>query len=252
MLTLLRPLWLPVAYYLSWIWFGLGGLALNIACMPLLLLPRSERRGRRVRAVTRSMFNFWKQWLHFSNVIRITWNGFDRPLPSGVIYAANHPGIMDAPLLLSGLPDTVCIMKPALLRNPFIAPTALACGYVSAGDNGVELLRNAVDRINAGQSLLIFPEGTRTATGSRLNPLKPGFAVIARRSGRPVQLIYVRASPHLGSKSLPWWHLPVLPGHVEFTLGELIPPEEIDSPLAFTERIAERFRATLAPVSSLA
>lgn len=249
-MRLLRQLWLAIAYYLSWIWFGLGGLALNLACVPLLLLPKPERRGHRVRAVTRSMFNFWLQWLHVSNVIRVTWTGFDRPLPTGVIYAANHPGIMDAPLLLAGLPDTVCIMKPALLRNPFVAPTALACGYVSAGENGVDLLRNSIARVNAGQSLLVFPEGTRTATGSVINPLKPGFALIARRAGCSVQLIYVRATPHLGSKSLPWWHLPVLPGRVEFILGELIPPDEIDSPFDFTERIAEHFRATLAPVSS--
>ncbi len=248
----LRTFWLPVAYYLSWVWFGLGGLLLNLACVPVLLLPDRERHGPRARATTRWLFNFWLRWMRASDVIRVTWIGFDRPLPTGVVYVANHPGIMDAPFLLARLPDTVCIFKPALLRNPFIAPTALACGYVSAGENGLDLIRNAVDRVNAGQSLLIFPEGTRTVANSVLNPLKPGFALIARRANRPVQLIRVRTSRNLGSKSLPWWRTPSLPGWVEFTLDACIPAEEIDSPVAFADRITAHFQSHLQPVSDRA
>ncbi|MDF3057373.1 MAG: hypothetical protein K0R17_1588 [Rariglobus sp.] len=252
MLSLFRQLWLPVAYYLSWILFGLGGLVLNFACIPLLLLPHRERHGPRVRAVTRWMFNFWLRWMHASGVVRVTWNGFDRPLPTGVIYVANHPCLVDAPFLFARLPDTVCIFKPALLRNPFIAPTALLCGYVSAGENGIDLIRNSVERLAAGQSLLIFPEGTRTASGRTLNPLKPGFALIARRSGCPVQLIRVRSSPLLARKSCPWWRVPPLPGCVEFTLDEFIFPGEIDSPASFSERIAAHFQEKLPLVSDCA
>lgn len=248
MLRMLRQLWLPIAYYLSWVWFGLGGLALNLAFMPLLLSPNRERHGSRVRATTRWMFDFWLRWMHASGVVRVTWNGFDRPLPTGVIYVANHACLVDAPFLFARLPDTVCIFKPALLRNPFIAPTALLCGYVSAGDNGIDLIRNSVNRLAAGQSLLIFPEGTRTASGVSLNPLKPGFALIARRAGCPVQLIRVRSSPLLARKTLPWWRVPPLPGWVDFTLDELIPAEEIDAPAAFAERIATHFRTTLPPI----
>lgn len=248
MLKPLRQLWLAVAYFLSWIWFGLGGLVLNLAFGPLLLLPNRERHGPRVRRLTRWMFGFWLRWMHASGVVRITWNGFDRPLPTGVVYVANHPCLVDAPFLLARLPDTVCIFKPALLRNPFIAPTALLCGYVSAGENGVDLVRNAVERLHAGQSLLIFPEGTRTASGTNLNPFKPGFALIAHRAGCPVQLIRVRSSPLLARKACPWWRVPPLPGWVEFTLGECIPPEEIASPLAFSENLADHFRAHLPAV----
>jgi 1-acyl-sn-glycerol-3-phosphate acyltransferase len=252
MLKLLRQLWLPVAYYLSWIWFGLGGLLLNLAFGPLLLLPNRERHGPRVRRITRWMFSFWLRWMHASGVVRVTWNGFDRPLPTGVVYVANHPCLVDAPFLFARLPDTVCIFKPALLRNPFIAPTALLCGYVSAGENGVDLIRNSVERLQAGQSLLIFPEGTRTASGTALNPLKPGFALIARLADRPVQLIRVRSSPLLARKSCPWWRVPPLPGWVEFTLDELIPAEEIDSPATFSERIATHFKERLPLVTDCA
>ena len=248
MLNAFRAIWLPIAYYLSWVWFGLGGLLLNIVFVPLLLLPNRERYGPRVRRITRWMFGFWLKWMHASGVVRVTWNGFDRPLPPGVVYVANHPCLVDAPFLFARLPDTVCIFKPALLRNPFIAPTALLCGYVSAGENGIDLIRNSVERLAAGQSLLIFPEGTRTAVGSNLNPLKPGFALIARRAGCPIQLIRVRSSPLLARKNLPWWRVPPLPGWVEFTLDELIPAEEITSPADFADRIAAHFKGQLPAV----
>ncbi|MFA6959889.1 MAG: lysophospholipid acyltransferase family protein [Opitutaceae bacterium] len=241
-----KHLWLPFAYYFSWVLFGLGGLALNIGCVPLLLVPDRERFGRRARRCTRFMFDLWLRWMHASGVVVVTWKGFDRPLPTGTVYVANHPSLLDAPFLLARLPDAVCIFKPALLRNPVIAPAALMSGYVS-GDQGVDLIRDAATRVAAGQSLLIFPEGTRTVQGEVLNPLKPGFALIAQRAESPVQVIRVRSSPLLARKDHDWWHLPPLPGWVEFTVDELIPVDRFDNPSALTQYLAAHLQATLTP-----
>jgi 1-acyl-sn-glycerol-3-phosphate acyltransferase len=235
----LRRLWLPAAYYLSWLLFGLGGLALNLVCAPFLLVPNRERFGRAARRATRWMFDFWLRWMHASGVVDVIWNGFDQPLPAGVIYLANHPSLVDAPFLLGRLTDTVCIFKPALLRNPLIAPAALLSGYVS-GDGGVDGIRNAAQRVSAGCSLLIFPEGTRTVPGTALNPLRPGFALIARRARAPMQLIHVRVSSGLVPKGRAWWRLPPLPGRVEFTLGELLPTDAATPLPVLSGQIARR------------
>lgn len=241
-LPALRHAWLAFAYYFSWVLFGLGGLALNLFCVPLLLLPDRERHGPHARTATRWMFDFWVRWMHLSGVVRVEYRGFDRPLPSGVVYVANHPTLVDAPFLLARLTDTVCIFKPALLRNPCIAPTALLCGYVS-GDTGVDGIRRAADRVRAGQSLLIFPEGTRTLPDTELNPLRPGFALIARRARAAIQLIHVRAGPLMARKAHPWWQLPPVPGYFEFTLGESIPADTPDSPAVVTARVGASLRA---------
>ena len=240
----LRAACLPLAYYLSWILFGLGGLALNLACVPLLLAPDRERFGPVSRRGTRRMFDLWLRWMHASGAVNVVWKGFDRPLAAGVVYVANHPTLIDAPLLLARLPEAVCIFKPALLRNPFIAPAALMSGYVS-GDQGVDLIRNAAARVVAGQSLLIFPEGTRTKRGGVLNPLKPGFALIARRANAPVRIIRIQAGPLLARKGHPWWRVPPLPGWIEFTLDELIPPDRLDTPVALTAFLDARLRGSL-------
>ena len=245
----LRALWLRFAYYFSWALFGLGGLALNIACVPLLLAHDRERFGPPARRGTRWMFDLWLRWMHASGIVRVTWRGFDRPLPTGVVYVANHPTLVDAPFLLARLPDAVCIFKPALLRHPLIAPAALMSGYVS-GDQGVDLIRNAAARVAAGQSLLIFPEGTRTAPGATLNPLKPGFALIAQRAQAAVQVIEVRSGPLMARKGHAWWRLPPVPGWFEFTLGEFIPADQLGTPTALTEHLSAHFHATLPPESA--
>ncbi len=237
----LRRLWLPLAYYLSWLFFGLGGLALNLACAPLLLCARRERFGPRARAAARGLFDAWLRWMHLSGVVEVVFHGFDLPLPPGVVYVANHPSLVDAPFLLARLPDTVCIFKPALLRNPAIGPAALLCGYVS-GDAGVDGVRRAAGRVAAGCSLLVFPEGTRTVPGTDLNPLRPGFALIARRARAPLRLIHVSSSPLMARKGHPWWKLPPLPGRFEFTLGGEIPAGADLPATLVADRVAELLR----------
>lgn len=233
---------LAAGYYFSWVLFGLGGLALNLACAPFLIFRDRERFGPGARRATRWMFDFWLRWMHASGVVEVVFQGFDRPLPRGVVYVANHPTLVDALFLMARLPDTVCIFKPALLRNPFIAPAALLCGYVS-GDAGVDGIRRAAARVATGCSLLVFPEGTRTDPGVSLNPLHPGFTLIARRANAPVQLIHVRCSPLLGRKGHPWWRLPPLPARAEFTLGPLIGVDHPASNAELSEHVANLLRA---------
>lgn len=238
------------AYYLSWLWFGIGGLLLNTACALLLPCRGREPLGRRVRAAIRWLFAFWLKWIHASRVVTIDWSGFDpAQITPGTVYVANHPTLIDAPVLLSRLPDTICIFKPALLRNPVIAPAAILAGYAS-GDAGIDLIRDAADKVSRGQSLLIFPEGTRTAPGHLLEPLKPGFALIAQRAHAPIRLIFLRASPRLVSRGMPWWKPPLFPARLEIALGDLLPTSQGESAAEIARRAQERLASGASVVAS--
>ena len=210
--------WYVACYYLSWGWFAAVALALNAACVPLLLLPGRSGAGIRVRKAIRFLFQLWRSWFHACGVLRVTWEGFDRRLPSGTIYIANHPTLLDATLILSKLPDAICVMKPSLMRNFAIAPAAIMAGYVVSG-KPIDTVREAAARVAAGSSLLIFPEGTRTPLGAILGPVKPGFFLGAQRARAPIQLIVIRASPGLVPKGRSWWRPPrALPAWITFTL----------------------------------
>ncbi|MGA3006612.1 MAG: lysophospholipid acyltransferase family protein [Opitutaceae bacterium] len=232
-------------YFLSWLLFGLVGLALNFVCTALLLFRGRARFGPAIRRVIRRLFDSWLKWLHACRGFRFEWRGFDQPLPTGVVYVANHPSLADATFLLGRLPDTVCIFKPSLLRNPAVGPAARMAGYV-AGNAGIDLIRDAADAVLAGRSLLIFPEGTRTAAGADLNSLKPGFALIAARAGAPVQLIIIRTPRDLVPKGRPWWRVPRLPAQIEFVLGDRLLPVTGQRASELTAEVERRLRAALA------
>jgi 1-acyl-sn-glycerol-3-phosphate acyltransferase len=165
-------------------------------------------------------------WLHATGVIAVEWVGFDEgALQPGTVYIANHPTIVDAPLVLARLPDAICIFKPALMSNPAVGPAAAMAGYVR-GDTGLDLIKAVADKVEQGQSLLIFPEGTRTAEGTTLGRMKPGFALIADRAKAPVRLMVLSASAGLGARGRPWWPAPaILPGAIRISLDRTWPYE---------------------------
>ena len=232
--------WLVFLYYLSWLLFGVAGLLLNLGCMVLTLLPKRSSFEPAVRGTIRRIFAAWLAWLHASGIIKVVWKGFDRALPSGTVYVANHPTIVDATLILARLPDAVCIFKPSLMRNPAIGPAAVMAGYVR-GDTGLDLIKAAAAKVAAGQSMLIFPEGTRTAPGTVLGRMRPGFALIAARARAPVQLIIMRAPPEFGAGGRPLWPAPaVLPGWVEITLDRAWACEPGRSAAELTHRVQAR------------
>jgi 1-acyl-sn-glycerol-3-phosphate acyltransferase len=234
-------------YYLSWIWFGLGGLLLNFGCVLVLPFARSRRVNAAVRVVIRSLLRLWLWWCHSTWALRVHWRGFDGAhLKAGTVYIANHPSLIDAPVLLARLPDTLCVFKPELLRNPFIGPAAIAAGFASGGD-GIDAIRHAAAGVLTGAALLIFPEGTRTSPGARLNPLKPGFAVIAKRGAAPIRLIHIRTSPRLTPRGRAWWKLPALPASIELTLGEEIAATSVLTPAEIAAQVAQQ----LAPAEPL-
>jgi 1-acyl-sn-glycerol-3-phosphate acyltransferase len=250
MIAALKKTYYVTTYLLSWGLFFSVGFGLNLFSLPLLLLPRREARGSWMRAVIRRLFGLWIWWFNTSGVVRVIWRGFDEPLPTGCVFIANHPTLIDAPLLLARLPETICIFKPALLRNPVIGPPAIMAGYV-AGEPGVDLVREIAEKIAQGRSLLVFPEGTRTGAGLVLGPIKPGFALIAARARAPVQLIEVRSTPDLVTRGRPWWRPPsIQPSTVEITLGRRWEYDPARSPTQLTVEVEQHFLQVLRPVSA--
>lgn len=209
---------LALAYFLSWGLFVGVGLVLNLLCVPLLLLRRRECLGPPVRRLIRGLFCFWLRWFEASRCLRITWRGFERPGSGRTVYIANHPTLLDATFLLARLPDAICIMKPELLRNPFVGPLAILAGY-PAGKKDIDLIRKVAKRVADGQSLLVFPEGTRTESGTAFGAFTPGYALIAERAKAAVQLIIIRTSADLVPRGRPWWRPPsILPARAELSL----------------------------------
>jgi 1-acyl-sn-glycerol-3-phosphate acyltransferase len=106
------------------------------------------------------------------------------------IFVGNHVSQFDIFSFQGYFPhDFRWIAKKELFRIPFFGPAMLRSGIVpidrSHGREALKSLNRAAERIAGGTSVLIFPEGTRSADG-RLHPFKTGAVLLAIKAGVPV------------------------------------------------------------------
>jgi len=222
------------AYYTSFALFCVLSFTLNCFCLFASWLPATPAIERFFQRLVHWHFKTFVTWLLASRIVPVRYEGFDRwPRARGLVVVANHPGLMDIGFLLARVPEAVCIFKPAVGRNPLYNITARRAGYIPS-NGGHHLLREASAKIAGGYTLVIFPEGTRTK-GGVLNPLKPGFAAIARMARAPIQLVRIVYDSRLLSKEgPPWWRVPRLPARITVSLGPCLPPPDPDGAAADT------------------
>ena len=98
------------------------------------------------------------------------------------------------------------------------------------------MIRLAIEDLARGSHLLIFPEATRTVRDP-VNPLTGGFALIAKRSGAPVQTILIETdSPYL-RKGWPLFRRPSFPIRFRLRLGRRFEPDDdVDGLVAAVEQ----------------
>ncbi len=106
------------------------------------------------------------------------------------IIAPNHESFYDIPVLLSVLPMSMRFLaKRTLFRLPILGWSMAAAGFVAVdrehASRSFRLFEEALSRLQAGRSLIVFPEETRTRTGELL-PFKTGAALLALKSGLPL------------------------------------------------------------------
>jgi len=112
------------------------------------------------------------------------------------IYAANHSSLFDIPVVLAYLPDNVRIMyKQELERIPIFGWCLKYSPFIPINRTKARDANSAIDAtagtIRSGTSVLVFPEGTRSADGQP-GPFKRGVATLAMRSSvavRPVAIV---------------------------------------------------------------
>lgn len=163
-----------------------------------------------------------------------------RPL----ILAPNHPTLLDAVIIISRFPDLACIMKAELMNNIFLGCGARLAGYIR-NTPPIAMIKQSVASLQRGQSLLLFPEGTRTVQ-QPVNRFKASIALIAQRSQMPVQTLLIETdSPYL-SKGWGLFRRPVTPIHFRVRCGRRFEATGEDS-AAFVAELENYFRAALTP-----
>lgn len=107
----------------------------------------------------------------------------------GAIIAANHLSFIDSMLLMYGLGRPVSFLGKVEYMDSFVTRTVFpAVGMIPVDRSGSGLsntLREARRRLEAGELIGIFPEGTRSRDG-QLHPGHSGVAHLSLLTGCPI------------------------------------------------------------------
>jgi 1-acyl-sn-glycerol-3-phosphate acyltransferase len=156
------------------------------------------------------------------------------PREGPVILAANHISNADPVLVGAWLTPRLgrrihWLGKKEMFDWPVVGWVARNGGIVPVDRDGadVEAFRTASRVLEAGEVLMVFPEGTRSPT-AELQPPKDGLAMLALRTGATIVPIGISNTDRLWPKGRP---VPRPGGHVSmrvgapFRIADLLPPE---------------------------
>ena len=122
--------------------------------------------------------------------VRVRVAGIERIPPGVCLFVANHTSSADAPAVVGAIPRRIAILlKESLFKYPIVGQAFLLAQFIPVNrnerDSALESLEKAIDSLKAGQSFLIYPEGTRSPDG-RLQDFKKGAVVMAIKAGVPI------------------------------------------------------------------
>jgi 1-acyl-sn-glycerol-3-phosphate acyltransferase len=158
-----------------------------------------------------------------------------------LIFAANHHSHLDAPLLLTSIPEPwrhktiVAAAADYFFTNAVTsAASALALGAVPIERSKVS--RRSSDRaaglLADGWSLVIFPEGGRSPDGWGQGH-RGGAAYLAAKTGVPVVPVHIQGTNRIFAKG----DRRPKPGVTKVTFGAPMHPAETDNAVRFAARI---------------
>lgn len=110
------------------------------------------------------------------------------PRDGGVLVVSNHQSYLDPVLLAVRTRRPLSYMaKSELFQNKAFTWLIRSLGAfpVRQGAGDVRAMKQAIERVQEGHALAIFPEGSRTEDG-RLLPVEPGVALVIRKAKVPV------------------------------------------------------------------
>ncbi len=110
------------------------------------------------------------------------------PNSGAALVLANHASYLDPVLVgLATRRHLIPLARKTLWENPLLRPfiDALQAVPIDREGGGREGLKNILERLQLGQAVLLFPEGTRTKTGE-IAPFKPGVNLLIKKTKVPI------------------------------------------------------------------
>ena len=165
------------------------------------------------------------------------------------VYCVNHASNVEPPILYMALaalhPRLRILYKAQIHKLPVLGRAFDIAGFVPierrSARRSMQAILQAAAAVRAGNSFLVFPEGTRSRTGALL-PFKPGVFLIAVRAGAPIVPVAIQGTRDAMRKGSPI----VRPVTVSVRIGAPIDSGAAGGEAALLERTRTAVAALLA------
>jgi 1-acyl-sn-glycerol-3-phosphate acyltransferase len=232
--------------YLAWnLWFYFCLVILTIICsLGAVIGSFFDRTG----SIGQGFARWWGSALLWLGRIPVEVRGLENLSPGQTyVYAANHRSQFDIFVLLKALPGNfVWVAKKSLFKIPLFGPALARSGSMPIDrDNRQEAIRTlnmAIDKVRAGCSMLVFPEGTRASTRELL-PFKKGVFVLAFRAGQPVVPVTINGTMAIQPRGA----LRLRPGPIQVVISPPIDPKQFKRKEELMDAVREAIAAHLDP-----
>lgn len=214
------------------IYFTLGPFG-YLAFTVLHIFPAKDpdARSLRLQRITRRAFTIVYAWARLIRAYDLRTTDLADQLPDGpCVIVANHPTLLDASTMIRSVPRMTTSVKPALYRQWWMRGLLAGAGHFEGSTDplGAErIIEDAVDRLNRGFRVVMFPEGTRSPHGE-LRPFGRTAFEIACRAGVPIVPVAIHTTPLWLTHEVGFLNPP--PSVPQIRLTALAPrhPEEFD------------------------
>ena len=177
----------------------------------------------------------------------ITIEGLEKiPDEKGLCFIGNHQSAIDILIVISVLPVTVgYIAKKELLYYPFLNLwiVALRSVYIERGNvkKALRSIEKGVEFIKKGNSMIIFPEGTRSKSDT-MGTFKNGSIKLATRAEATIVPLTISGSWHAWEENLK-----IGPADIKFTVHEAVSTKgiSVDERKALGNKLSKIIGASL-------
>jgi 1-acyl-sn-glycerol-3-phosphate acyltransferase len=187
----------------AFVYFLIGCVILQLVIVVLWFIPTDRKRKklwfhRSVRFATR----FFLRTMITTRRVALNYGGeeFDKP----AVIIANHQSFIDILVLLSLTPKLVMVTNSWVWRSPFFGWIVRYADFYHTADGYDNLAAGLSEKVAGGYSVVVFPEGTRSADG-KIGRFHKGAFYLAEKLGLDILPIVMYGNGLASSKRQPFY-----------------------------------------------
>ena len=231
----------------SFLFFGAGSLLLGFVVIPLMsLFIKKENRRKVFCTVVHNLWSFFSNFMQKTGSIKLNVTQPQRNFLTnlkGCVVAANHPSYIDIVLLIGLIPNSLCVVKKEVKKNPVMS-NIVKSAYIINDEKEETLKNEAKQALDAGYNVIIFPAGTRTTDDKPLK-LHSGAASVAVFADAPIVPLHISCDYKFLAKHQKIYDAGEKPVNYYIKINETIRVDDFKTPDITETKLRRRINAAL-------